>query len=478
LSKKRRNMQLGSLAIVVGTVLLEMVCGVPYATTRYGKLQGFNYEMKTGTEAKVFLGIPYALPPTGDLRYEPTRSIRPWKGTEKMKTFGPSCFPHDKNALTRDLQYSEICLSLNVMAPLRKSVEEDGYPVIVYIHGGGFEIGSSASFDYKNLCDTFVSRGIVFVTFNYRVGFLGFLTTGDNAMPGNAGLWDQVQALTYIKENIAAFGGDPERITIMGHSAGGASVGALSLSPHSNYLFQQTISLSGSPFNEFARSETTVDDSLDLIRAVGCHKEHSKLSKECMKQKSIVELFNGVDKIGPGRAIESGIKFHPHFDESFFPKPLEQLLKEAPHKPSLVGVTNSEAAIYVFFESKIMWHMDISPSKASTFSANDLIEYIKEKIAPEEEFGSAAKQFQRQLIEFFVERDVPSNAGREFYLSRAVDLVSDIVFNMGIYYEVTSKAAQKWPTYFFVQDYHHTDPKLPYQGILQSSFRIRPFQSH
>uniref|UniRef100_A0A0M3JKL7 COesterase domain-containing protein n=1 Tax=Anisakis simplex TaxID=6269 RepID=A0A0M3JKL7_ANISI len=70
LSKKRRNMQLGSLAIVVGTVLVEMVCGVPYATTRYGKLQGFNYEMKTGTEAKVFLGIPYALPPTGDLRYE------------------------------------------------------------------------------------------------------------------------------------------------------------------------------------------------------------------------------------------------------------------------------------------------------------------------------------------------------------------------------------------------------------------------
>uniref|UniRef100_F1L2E5 Gut esterase 1 n=1 Tax=Ascaris suum TaxID=6253 RepID=F1L2E5_ASCSU len=436
-------------------LLIHLVLGCPKASTRYGELEGFTYPMKNGKEAQVFLGIPYASPPIDDARFEAPMPMRPWEGTRQAKQFGASCFPLRKDALSRQLQYSEACLYLNVMAPARKKSGESSYPVLVYIHDGGFESGSASSFGYKRFCDNLVSEGIVVVSINYRVGFLGFWTTGDHALPGNAGLLDQTQALTYVNENIEAFGGDPLRVTILGHGSGAASATALSLSPYANYLFQQTISISGSIFSQLAQSETTIEDSLKLAETVGCRNERSKITRDCMKKKNIVELMNAVNEVEAAHPRRNGVKLRPVFDNNFLTPPLEQLMSRAPHITSIVGLTNAASGVLP---------KPIPSSKMSKFSADDLTDYIKKEVATESDFGAAAEDFQHKLIEFFVRRDAPQHADSDFYLARLLEVMNDLRFNVPLLYEIEMKREYKWSTYFFVKEYDHQIN----QNILQS----------
>lgn len=145
------------------------------------------------------------------------------------------------------------CVTLNVFAPRWKSNEFlNGLPVLVYIHGGGFEIGYSSYFNDYSLSGTIPLRDIVVVTVNYRLGPLGFLTTGDDVAKGNYGLWDQTLALKWVQEHISSFGGDLNNVTISGESAGGISVDMLALSPHSNKLFHRFYAMSGTSNCTFA----------------------------------------------------------------------------------------------------------------------------------------------------------------------------------------------------------------------------------
>uniref|UniRef100_F1L145 Carboxylic ester hydrolase n=1 Tax=Ascaris suum TaxID=6253 RepID=F1L145_ASCSU len=428
------------------------------ASTRYGDVEGFVYRMKSGEDANVFLGIPYASPPIGALRFERTIPVRPWSETKKAIDYGASCFPHHKDAMSPNETYDEMCLYLNVMAPSKKSVSLLGYPVVVFIHGGGFMFSSSRPYGYETICDNFVSEGVIFVTLNYRLGFLGFLTTGDDALPGNAGLWDQTQALIFISENIAAFGGDPRRITVMGQSAGAASVSALSLSPNSNVYFQQTIAFSGSIFCEFAISDTVVADNIELIKTVGCDSENTAAMRDCMKKVDVDRIMDGVEKIGPSRRSKNLVKFHPRVDGQFFPHTPEELLRTAPHMSNLVGVTNSEASLFLLSDKeKLFSEVAVPESQQKNFSADDFSNYIRSIVATKEQFGCQAEKFQRQLIEFYAHRDVPEDADSSFYLSRLDDVLSDVMFNMGIYYEVQLKLSNNWTTYFFVQEYHNSE---------------------
>jgi para-nitrobenzyl esterase len=204
-------------------------------------------------DIQLYRGIPYAAPPVGDLRWRPPQPARPWQGVRESYTFGAaapqktvpllSMFP----GMAMGVPSSEDCLYLNVWAPARRSSRP--LPVMVWIHGGGFTFGaaSQALYDGANLA----RRGVVVVAMNYRLGPLGFLALpqlsaeSGRGASGNYGLLDQIEALRWVKRNVAAFGGDPERVTIFGESAGGNSVYALLLSPLAKGLFQRAISESG-----------------------------------------------------------------------------------------------------------------------------------------------------------------------------------------------------------------------------------------
>jgi len=200
-----------------------------------------------------FLGIPYAAPPTGHLRWRPPRSPAEWQGVRDATQFGPSCpQPVQGNATFPPGPISEDCLYLNVYTPAHsggdlRSSDEGGRPVLVWIHGGGLTEDASRNYDPAKLA----ADGVVAVTINYRLGALGFLAhpalaSRPGGPSGNYGLMDQQAALRWVRDNIARFGGSPHNVTIAGESAGGLSVLAHMVSAGSRGLFQKAIIQSGS----------------------------------------------------------------------------------------------------------------------------------------------------------------------------------------------------------------------------------------
>ena len=222
----------------------------PVVTVANGKLAGANEGTSSGVE--VFRGIPFAEPPVGDLRWREPRPIANWSGVRQAKDYAPRCMqqPLFSDMMFRSPGVSEDCLYLNVWTPaVSPRAARAGLPVLVYVYGGGFQAGDGSEKRYDGAA--LAKRGIVVVTMNYRLGVFGFLAHPEltaqspHRASGNYGLLDQVAALDWIKRNIAAFGGDPRRITIAGESAGSLSVNALMASPLSRGSIAGAIGESG-----------------------------------------------------------------------------------------------------------------------------------------------------------------------------------------------------------------------------------------
>jgi para-nitrobenzyl esterase len=199
------------------------------------------------TQVTRFLGIPYAAAPTGELRWREPQPHAPWDGVREATRYAPVCMqpPHDwpEEPKRSDETQSEDCLYLNVWSPARTAAER--LPVMVWIHGGGFQNSSGASPLWEGT--HLAQKGVVVVTINYRLNVLGFLVHPEltqespHHTSGNYGLLDQIAALRWVQRNIARFGGDPARVTIFGYSAGSVSTNILQASPLAHGLFQRVI---------------------------------------------------------------------------------------------------------------------------------------------------------------------------------------------------------------------------------------------
>jgi para-nitrobenzyl esterase len=216
------------------------------AETRAGKVEG-SYQ----DGLYIFKGIPYATPPVGELRWLPPQPVKPWEGVRPAQDFG-TIAPQNLMAggvmegLREEEPQGEDCLFLNIWTP---GLDDVRRPVMVWIHGGAFNLGSGSSPMYDGSC--LAARGdAVVVTINYRLGVLGFLrlievTGGKIPATGNEGLLDQVAALKWVRDNITAFGGDSGNVTVFGESAGGMSIGCLLTMPSARGLFHKAILQSG-----------------------------------------------------------------------------------------------------------------------------------------------------------------------------------------------------------------------------------------
>ncbi|TKR81964.1 hypothetical protein L596_015753 [Steinernema carpocapsae] len=370
--------------------------------TLYGPVEGFEYNLSNGKSADIFLGIPFAKAPVGELRFEKPKKLDKWTEVKQAQAFGPSCQPHHRSLMMGPKEaYAEDCLTTNIMAPSKKSSDPKGYPVFVFIYGGAFELGGSAFYPYQNISENFVSQDLIFVTFNYRLSAFGFFSTGDHHMPGNLGLWDQAAALHFIQETITAFGGDPERVTISGESAGAASVSALTFSPHSNQFFQQAIAMSGSINCPWAKSERVVDVSHELAQSLGC-KEPSDEILLCMKAKSVDEILDGIDRIGPTHDHLFPYKFHPRFDNEFFPFSFDKLLKDIPKMPFMTGVTAMEGGLMATMtDMPALVTFGIKPENWKSYSAKQLKQFILNKTLKEED----PESLKEELVKFYVNKE-------------------------------------------------------------------------
>ncbi|GAB6022810.1 hypothetical protein CHUAL_006908 [Chamberlinius hualienensis] len=254
-----------------------------------GVISGISFESSPGgPTCYAFKGIPYAKPPTGNLRFKAPQPYGAIEGTFKADTDGPVCPQWDTKS--NSVIGSEDCLKLNVFIHQKPTTKAGAakYPIIVILHHGGFQSGSSNSDIYNPR--RFLDREIIVVTFNYRLGALGFFSINDEMSPGNYGLLDQVEALRWIQKNIGAFGGDVNQVTLFGYEAGGASGVYHVLSPLSKGLFHRVISLSGSPVCDTNIQKKPKDVSEQIGTKLDCFVDEPRALVNCMRKRTVVEI--------------------------------------------------------------------------------------------------------------------------------------------------------------------------------------------
>lgn len=286
-----------------------------------------------------FKGIPFALPPVGDLRWKPPQPPKNWEGVRKAGKFGPRAMQRN---IFGDMNFrsdgmGEDCLYLNVWTPAKSSAAK--LPVLVYYYGGGFVAGDASEGRYDG--ESMAKKGIVALTVNYRLGVFGFFAHPEltkeslQHASGNYGLLDQYAALEWVKQNIAAFGGDPQRVTIAGESAGSISVSALMASPLSKGLIAGAIGESGSILGTLSAMPLADAEKTGAKFAAGLGSSDAP-SLAALRAMPAEKLLEATGK--PGVPW-----FRPTLDGYFFPQDPAQIYAagEQAHVPLLVG-SNSE----------------------------------------------------------------------------------------------------------------------------------------
>ncbi|XP_021075630.2 carboxylesterase 1E isoform X1 [Mus pahari] len=330
----------------------------PVVDTKQGKVLGKYTSLEGFAQpVAVFLGVPFAKPPLGSLRFAPPQPAEPWSSVKNATSYPPMCSQDPvtgqivNDLLTNRkeniaLQFSEDCLYLNIYTPadLTKS---DRLPVMVWIHGGGLVLGGASTYDGLALS---THENVVVVVIQYRLGIWGFFSTGDEHSRGNWGHLDQVAALHWVQGNIANFGGDPGSVTIFGESAGGESVSVLVLSPLAKNLFHRAISESGVALTAGLVKKNTRPLAEKIAVISGCKNTTSVAMVHCLRQKTEEELLETTLKLNLFKLDLHGDSRQNHpfvptvLDGVLLPKAPEEILAEKNFNtvPYIVGINKQE----------------------------------------------------------------------------------------------------------------------------------------
>jgi para-nitrobenzyl esterase len=312
-------------------------------TTPNGVLEGV---VSADGKVRTFKGIPYAAPPVGALRWKAPQPAPSWTGVRKAADYGPRAMQgriYD-DMVFNDAGPSEDCLYLNLWMP--NDQPATNLPVMVWIHGGGFKAGSSS--EPRQDAGNLSKKGVMVVSFNYRMGVFGFLSLPDltkespqNAS-GNYGLLDQVAALQWVKKNIALFGGDPDNVTIFGESAGSFSVSALMASPLAQGLFRRAIGESGAFFGGTLPTRTRAVAEEAGVKFM--QSAFGTSSVEALRAKPAQELLDASLKDPPE-------PFPPDIDGYFLPSDCLSIYAagKQSHVPLLAGWNRDEASYKSYF---------------------------------------------------------------------------------------------------------------------------------
>jgi len=397
---------------------------------------------------RVFRGIPFAAAPVGDLRWKSPQPVKSWEGVRKATEFGPRCMqaPIYSDMIFRDKAdkpVSEDCLYLNVWTPAKSA--KDHLAVMVWFYGGGFQAGSSSEPRYDG--ENFAKKGIIVVSPNYRLGIFGFFShpaltkESGHGASGNYGLMDEVAALAWVKKNIAAFGGDPQKVTIAGESAGSASVSGMMASPLTSGLFRGAIGESG---GFFARGKDGLAMSpLGETEANGTKfaASVSASSLADLRAKSAEDLLAAAQK-------DPSLRFRPSVDGYVIPEKVSEIYAKGKqsHVPLLAGWNAQEDSFGVVL--------------------------AKEKPTPQSFAEEVHKQFGKKADDIL---KLYAATNDEEAKRAAIDLASDlfIVYSTWQWIDAQYKTGGS-PVYRYL--FERTPPASPdmkIEGVLASEFGAR-----
>lgn len=338
--------------------------------TQSGKVKG---KMSADGQVRAFLGIPYAAPPVGPLRWKPPQPAAKWHGIRSATSFGARCMQPKlySDMIFRDPGQSEDCLTLNVWTPAIKKNAK--LPVMVWIYGGGFTTGGTS--EPRQDGAHLAHKGVLVVSMNYRLGIFGFLALpalaqeSPNHAAGNYGLMDQSAALRWVRHNIAAFGGDPANVTIFGESAGSISVSAQMASPMSQGLFAHAIGESGGAFSRRGGPTLSISEKHgeNFVRSA-----FATTSLAALRAIPAEELLE--KDISSSHSGDSN--FWPNIDGYFLPESVSAIyaMGKQAHVPLLAG-----------------WNKDEGHSDAIRKSVLPPLEFLREMAA--KRFGPNAEEF-------------------------------------------------------------------------------------
>ncbi len=329
--------------VVVGGLLLAGGSFAGPVRTQAGMVKG---TASGDGKIEIFKGVPFAAPPIGTLRWKEAQPVRHWKGTRNATAFGPRCMQGAiySDMVFRDAGPSEDCLYLNVWAPKISSGAK--LPVMVWIYGGGFQAGATS--EPRQDGEQLARLGVVVVSMNYRLGIFGLFAHPEltkespHHASGNYGLLDQAASLKWVRENIAAFGGDANNVTIFGESAGSFSVSALMASPVAKDLIHTAIGESGAFFGRTLRAKglgETEKEGAKFAESVGANS--LKALRAMDAEQLLSAALSGKNKI----------TFEPNIDGYFLPKSTEEIYAagEQAHVPLMAGWNRDESSYRELF---------------------------------------------------------------------------------------------------------------------------------
>ena len=445
----------GALAAMLIAGLLSACGSTPSdpVTIAQGDLQGIN---ENGIV--VFRNIPYAAPPIGDLRWRAPQPGPNWEGVRDASAFGPACWQDTSGgnadfmeSLTQgagmggftqwflttmtsfgSTEVAEDCLSINIMAP--EGAER--LPVMFWIHGGGHQFGSGGQL-YES--PSLVGQGIVLVSINYRLGLYGFLAHPElsaqdpNGSSGNYGMLDQIAALAWVRDNIAAFGGDPHNVTIFGESAGGHSVGQLLASPLAEGLFHRAIAQSGTGFYQFQATQAAYERisgheaGREVARAAGVGGKDEIAALRKMSTQDLWEV--AVDPVLSGT-------YHPQIDGYVLPRSTAQIFAEGTQlKVPLIVGSNAD-------EGSVLYYLGLPPVDGGPPEQPETLKAWDDLL--ENQFGTAAPKIDA-TYQVDLDTDVPRAAEQ---------LMGDTWFGRHAFYMAQSHSAAGYPTYLYFYERH------------------------
>ncbi|TKR82485.1 hypothetical protein L596_016205 [Steinernema carpocapsae] len=448
--------------------------------TPFGYVEGVAHQL--GDQwFDVYLGIPFGR----SQRFQKSTLIEPWEGLINATFMGPACYnTYYGNQARASMDFiserespsllvtDEDCLYLHVMAPAATTWNVKGYPVLVITRGGVFEIngGNLIAGKTEVLLRNFVSKGIVVVDPLYSFVLFRVPKHRRQQVSGELRALGSTSCASVRPESDQILWRKSRRNN--GYGSGDV-VSALSLSPHTNQLFQRAIQIGGSMFSQTNLGSNCKNDSDLLAKQFGC-----QTAEDCPDLQSgpLAHIRNCIAQLGlvtDRLDYLSGFRFVPRIDGDFFPDSLENLLKKAPRIPTISGVTQLESALTSFFPLfRDNRRFYVPKAKQKFYSRKALLNLI---------VSLDDAELKEELISYYALRRAEGNEKEDsvIYLKLQAELSSDILFNIPIYYEALKKASLHWPVYLYEEEYYHgSQTELPFNTSTMWSINTYLFETY